>query len=403
MNQLEEAGSRSPIPVTRPDLPPLEALMPYLEEIWRSRIVTNGGPFHAELERRLADYLGVEHVALFSNATLALVTAMQALRITGEVITTPYSFVATAHALLWNGITPVFADIDPCTLNLDPARAEEAITPNTSAIMPVHVYGVPCDVDAFQKLAERYNLKLIYDAAHAFGVQRLGQGKPHSILGYGDLSIVSFHGTKVFNTFEGGAIICPDLRTKSHIDHLKNFGFVDETTVVAAGINGKMSEFNAALGLAQLQRIDSAIAERAHIDRLYREALRDVCGIKLHDLVVGGSTNHGYFPVFIGAEFPLSRDEVYRRLREQGIMARRYFHPLITEFPMYRRLASAQLPLRAARMASSTVICLPIFPGLELKDIHRIADVFVEASRKRTTMQSVVESGGRASLSCISS
>jgi dTDP-4-amino-4,6-dideoxygalactose transaminase len=398
MNQCEEAGSRLPIPVTRPDLPPLEALMPYLEEIWRSRIVTNGGPFHAELERRLADYLGVEHVALFSNATIALVTAMQALRITGKVITTPYSFVATAHALLWNGISPVFADIDPRTLNLDPARAEEAITPDTTAIMPVHVYGVPCDVDAFQKLAERYNLKLIYDAAHAFGVQRLGHGKPHSILRYGDLSIVSFHGTKVFNTFEGGAIICPDLRTKSHIDHLKNFGFVDETTVVATGINGKLSEFNAALGLVQLQRIDRAIANRAYIDRLYRDALSCVPGIRLHDLLAGGSTNHGYFPVFIEPDFPLSRDEVYSQLREKGIMARRYFYPLITDFPMYRHLASAQSPLPVAREAASTVICLPIFPGLNPEDVHRIANFFVNARRERPSNQPVVESGGRARM-----
>ncbi len=398
MNQFEEEGPSLPIPVTRPDLPPLESLLPYLEEIWKSRVVTNGGPFHAQLERRLADYLGVEHVALFSNATIALVTALQALRITGEVITTPYSFVATAHALLWNGISPVFADIDPRTLNLDPARAEEAITQDTTAIMPVHVYGVPCDVDGFQRLAERYNLRLIYDAAHAFGVQRLGHGKPHSILRYGDLSIVSFHGTKVFNTFEGGAIICPDLRTKTHIDHLKNFGFVDETTVVAAGINGKMSEFNAALGLAQLDRIDGAIAERAYLDRLYRQALGGVQGIKLHDLLAGGSTNHGYFPVFIGPEFPLSRDEVYRRLREQGVMARRYFHPLITDFPMYRRLASAQLPLPVARRAASTVICLPIFPGLKPNDIRRIADVFIQAWQEKPAVQAMVETGSRNRL-----
>jgi dTDP-4-amino-4,6-dideoxygalactose transaminase len=357
--------------------------MPYLEKIWRSRVVTNGGPFHAELEQRLADYLGVEHVALFSNATIALVTALQALRIKGEVITTPYSFVATAHALLWNGITPVFADIDPLTLNLDPARAEEAITPDTTAIMPVHVYGVPCDVDAFQKLADRYNLRLIYDAAHAFGVQRLGHGKPHSILRYGDLSIVSFHGTKVFNTFEGGAIICPDLRTKTHIDHLKNFGFVDETTVVAAGINGKMSEFNAALGLAQLQRIDCAIGERAYIDCLYREALSGIPGIRPHELLKGGSTNYGYFPVFVGPDFPLSRDDVYCRLKEEGIMARRYFYPLITEFPMYRRLASAQGSFPVASKAASAVLCLPIYPGLPYTQVQRIAKVVEQISRER--------------------
>jgi dTDP-4-amino-4,6-dideoxygalactose transaminase len=287
----------------------------------------------------------------------------------------------------------VFADIDPLTLNLDPARAEEAITPDTTAIMPVHVYGVPCDVDAFQKLADRYNLRLIYDAAHAFGVQRLGRGKPHSILRYGDLSIVSFHGTKVFNTFEGGAIICPDLRTKTHIDHLKNFGFVDETTVVAAGINGKMSEFNAALGLVQLDRIDSAIAERAYIDRLYREALSGIPGLRLHELLAGGSTNHGYFPVFVSPDFPISRDEVYCQLREEGIMARRYFHPLITDFPMYRRLASAQQPLPMARRAASEVVCLPIYPGLGTQEVERITRVFLDASTANAARLHLPERG----------
>jgi dTDP-4-amino-4,6-dideoxygalactose transaminase len=391
MNKLADSGFDAQIPVTRPDLPELGELLPYLQRIWESRVVTNGGPFHAELERRLADYLGVEHVALFSNATIALVTALQALRIKGEVITTPYSFVATAHSLLWNGLTPVFADIEPGTLNLDPVCVEQVITENTTAIMPVHVYGVPCDVDGFQSLADKYNLRLIYDAAHAFGVQRLGYGKPHSILRYGDLSILSFHGTKVFNTFEGGAIICPDARTKTHIEHLKNFGFVDETTVVAAGINGKMSEFNAALGLAQLARIDCAIGERAYIDRLYREALKDVEGIRLHDLHVGASTNHGYFPIFITPDFPVSRDEVYSQLRANGILARRYFHPLISEFPMYRRLPSAQAALLpVARTAAASVICLPIYPGLESQDIRRITALITNLSCGRSKANSAV-------------
>jgi dTDP-4-amino-4,6-dideoxygalactose transaminase len=267
--------SDPPIYVTQPYLPPLEEFIPYLEQIWASKRVTNNGPFHQQLERALCEYLGVEHLALFANGTLALVTALQALRITGEVITTPYSFVATAHSLLWNGITPVFVDIDPDTLNLDPTKIEAAITPQTTAILPVHCYGNPCDVDAIQEIADNYNLKVIYDAAHAFGVQcHCG-----SVLKHGDLSVLSFHATKVFNTFEGGAIICPDAKTKRHIDHLKNFGFVNETTVVASGINGKMSEFSAALGLLQLRHVDQVIERRREIDKMYREALKDVPGI----------------------------------------------------------------------------------------------------------------------------
>ncbi len=255
--------------VTKPTLPPLEEFVPYLQQIWDNKVLTNGGPFHEQLEQELCEYLGVEHICLFTNGTIALVTALQALRITGEVITTPYSFVATSHSLLWNGIKPVFADIDPNTLNLDPARIEAAITPQTTAIMPVHCYGHPCDVDAIQKIADNYNLKVIYDAAHAFGVQcHCG-----SVLNHGDLSVLSFHATKVFNTFEGGAIVCPDAKTKVRIDQLKNFGHVGEVTVVAPGINGKMSEFNAALGLLQLKYIDQALARRKEIDAAYRERL----------------------------------------------------------------------------------------------------------------------------------
>jgi dTDP-4-amino-4,6-dideoxygalactose transaminase len=265
-----------PIYVTQPYLPPLEEFIPYLQEIWDKKILTNAGPFHQQLEQALCDYLGVQHLALFTNGTIALVTALQALRITGEVITTPYSFVATAHSLLWNGIKPVFVDIDPNTLNLDPARIEAAITPQTTAVMPVHVYGHPCDVDGIQKIADNYNLKVIYDAAHAFGVQDQGG----SVLRHGDLSVLSFHATKVFNTFEGGAIICPDAKTKQRIDHLKNFGFVDEVTVVAPGINGKMSEVNAAFGLLQLKHVDRALARREEIDTTYRRQLAGVKGIQ---------------------------------------------------------------------------------------------------------------------------
>ncbi len=320
--------------VTQPFLPPLEEFIPYLEQIWASKILTNGGPFHQQLETALCEHLGVGHISLFTNGTVALVTALQALRVTGEVITTPYSFVATSHSLLWNGIKPVFVDIDANTLNLDPSKIEAAITPQTTAIMPVHCYGHPCDVDAIEKIADNYNLKVIYDAAHAFGVQDTGG----SILRHGDLSVLSFHATKVFNTFEGGAIISPDAKTKQRIDHLKNFGFVDEVTVVAPGINGKMSEINAALGMLQLQHIGTALAKRQRIDASYREALRNIKGIRcLHD--AGEKVaNYAYFPILVDSDYPLSRDALYQKLKDSGIHARRYFYPLISQFPMYRQL-----------------------------------------------------------------
>src|SRR5262245_4524471 len=297
--------------VTRPYLPPLEEFLPYLEKIWSSKLLTNSGPFHEQLEAALCEYLGVDHIALFANGTLALVTALQALRITGEVITTPYSFVATAHSLLWNGIKPVFVDIDPETLNLDPTRIEAAITPQTTAILPVHCYGHPCDVSEIQRIADIYNLKVIYDAAHAFGVQDAGG----SILKHGDLSVLSFHATKVFNTFEGGAIVCPDAKTKLRIDHLKNFGYVDEVTVVAPGINGKMSEFNAALGLLQLKNFDDALQKRKAIDTRYRQELTGVKGIHCLQGVSEKASNYAYFPILVRPEYPLKRDELYQKLR----------------------------------------------------------------------------------------
>ena len=362
--------------VTQPSLPPLEEFIPYLREIWDTKILTNGGPFHQKLELALCEYLGVEHIALFTNCTIGLITALQALRITGEVITTPYSFVATAHSLLWNGIKPVFADIDPHTLNLDPARIEAAITPQTTAIMPVHCYGHPCDVDAIQKIADNYNLKVIYDAAHAFGV------KCHcgSVLAHGDLSVLSFHATKVFNTFEGGAIICPDAKTKARIDQLKNFGHAGEVNVVAPGINGKMSEFNAALGLLQLQHIDKALARRKVIDLAYRERLREVRGI--HCLGDAGETqaNYAYFPILVQPGYPLSRDALNQRLRDKGIFPRRYFYPLISEFPMYRGLPSAHrdnLPVASA--AALQVLCLPIYPDLPLTAVEEITSIIAAA------------------------
>ena len=364
-----------PIYVTQPHLPPLEEFIPYLEKIWDSKVLTNGGPMHQQLERALCDYLGVEHLALFANGTVALVTALQALRITGEVITTPYSFVATAHSLLWNGIKPVFVDVDPNTLNMDPARIEAAITPHTTAIMPVHCYGHPCDVDAIQKIADIYNLKVIYDAAHAFGVR----DESGSVLNHGDLSVLSFHATKVFNTFEGGAIICPDAKTKQRIDHLKNFGFVDEITVVAPGINGKMCEFNAALGLLQLLHIDQAIARRKEIDTVYREQLASVRGI--YCLNDAGETvaNHAYFPILVEPDYPLSRDALYQKLKDQDIYARRYFYPLISDFPMYRGMPSAQRGnLSVAAAASAKVLCLPIYPALQQQEQQRVIDIIQE-------------------------
>lgn len=363
------------IQVTSPLLPPLEEFTPYLERIWASRMLTNGGAMHQQLEQALCEYLGVEHLALFANGTLALVTALQALRITGEVITTPYSFVATAHSLLWNGVKPVFVDIDPVSLNLDPLKIEAAITPSTTAIMPVHCYGMPCDVAAIDRIAETYNLRVIYDAAHAFGVRDEGG----SILRHGDLSVLSFHATKVFNTFEGGAIICPDAKTYRRIGHLKNFGFVNETTVVAPGINGKMSEVNAAFGLLQLQYIDQALARRKQIDGLYRKQLVGLDGIRCLEGMIGNS-NHAYFPILVEAEFPLGRDALYQHLREHEILARRYFYPLISDFPMYRGLPSAEpANLPVARSIAGKVICLPIHPDLANDDVYVICQLISEA------------------------
>lgn len=366
-------STTKPIYVTQPQLPPLDEFLPMLQQIWDSRVLTNSGPFHQRLEQALCEHLGVEHIALFSNATIALVTALQAMRVTGEVITTPYSFVATSHSLLWNGIKPVFVDVDPQTLNLDPARIEAAITPQTTAIMPVHCYGTPCNVAEIQRIADTYNLKVLYDAAHAFGVTDAGG----SVLNHGDMSVLSFHATKVFNTFEGGAIVCKDAKTKQRIDHLKNFGFVDEVTVVAPGINGKMSEFNAALGLLQLEHIEAALQCRAAVDARYRAALAELPGVRC----LGHGTevrrhNHAYFPILVGAPHGQSRDQLYQALRDAGVYARRYFFPLISDFPMYRNLpsaAAANLPV--ARRAAEQILCLPIYPDLSVEDQQRVIDI----------------------------
>lgn len=364
--------SDKPIYVTQPFLPPLEEFMPYLEKIWENKILTNGGPFHQELEQALCKHLGVKHIALFTNATIALITALQALRITGEVITTPFSFVATSHSLLWNGIKPVFVDVDPNTLNIDPAKIEAAITPQTTAIMPVHCYGHPCDVDAIQKIADTYNLKVIYDAAHAFGVDcHCG-----SVLNHGDLSVLSFHATKVFNTFEGGAIICPNEKTKLRIDQLKNFGHAGELSVIAPGINGKMSELNAAFGLVQLKHIDNILARRKAIDARYRENLKAVPGIHCLDGFDEKVANYAYFPILVKPEFPIERDQLNEVLKEKGIFPRRYFYPLISEFSMYRSLpSSSPSNLPCATQATKQILCLPIYPDLELEVVDGICGV----------------------------
>ena len=369
-------NDRKPITVTRPFLPPLAEYVPYLEKIWERQWLTNAGEYHQQLEAELARYLGVEHISLFANATIALVTALQALRITGEVITTPFSFVATAHSLLWNSLQPVFADIDPATLNLDPARIEAAITPRTTAILPVHVYGRPCDVEAIRAIASRYRLKVIYDAAPAFGVTWRGR----SLLRHGDLSILSFHATKAFTTAEGGAIVCPDRETKRQIDYLKNFGFADEVTVVAPGINGKMNELQAALGLLQLKHVGDAIARRRSIDTQYRAGLAGLRGIRIPTLPAESEQNYSYFPVLVQDDFPLSRDALYERLRGEDILARRYFYPLISDFPMYRDLPSAapaRLPVAAD--VARRILCLPLYPGLEPADVERVMGVLRHA------------------------
>ena len=366
------SSTEKPIYVTQPYLPPLEEFLPYLQEIWRNKVLTNGGTFHRQLEAALCEHLGVKHVALFSNGTLALITALQSLRITGEVLTTPYSFVATAHSLLWHGNKPVFVDVDPFTLNMDPSKIEAAITPQTTAIMPVHCYGNPCDVDAIQAIADRYNLRVIYDAAHAFGVEcHCG-----SVLNHGDLSVLSFHATKVFNTFEGGAIVCHDAKTKLRIDRLKNFGFVDEVTVVAPGINAKMSEINAAFGLLQLRHMGTIMSRRAEIDAAYRRGLADVPGIRCVGPAGQQVSNHSYFPVLVEPEYPMSRDALYQKLKDHGVHGRRYFYPLISDFPMYRGLPSSQrsnLPVAAA--AADRILCLPIYPALQAEEQECVIDL----------------------------
>jgi dTDP-4-amino-4,6-dideoxygalactose transaminase len=365
----DPATVSEPIFVTRPFLPPLEEFLPLLNRIWDTRILTNGGPYHKELEARLCRHLGVPQLALCNNATTALIVALRALDLSGEVITTPYSFVATSHALLWSGLEPVFVDVDPHTLNIDPAAIEAAITPRTSAILPVHCYGQPCDVEAIDDIARRHGLKVIYDAAHAFGVTHRGA----SVLNHGDLSVLSFHATKVFNTFEGGAIVCADAARKDQVDKIKNFGYDGETSVVDVGFNGKMCELNAALGLVQLGHVDRAIADRRAIDEAYREGLRGVRGIRCLGPSSDATSNYSYFPILLGPDYPVSRDTLNATLKRDAINPRRYFYPLISDFPMYRSLPSAapeRLPI--ATEAANRVLCLPIYPDLDPSVVARV-------------------------------
>jgi len=364
------------ITVTSPLLPNLDDFNEMLKQIWASKWITNNGSFHKQLEKELAVYLKVPYISLFTNGTLPLITALQALRITGEVITTPYSFVATTHALWWNGIKPVFVDIDPTTGNINPDKIEAAITPKTTAIMPVHVYGKPCDTKRIQEIADQYGLKVIYDAAHAFGVEVNGE----SILNAGDLSTLSFHATKVYNTVEGGAMVMHDEKMKKRIDYLKNFGFANETTVVGPGINSKMDEVRSAYGLLNLKQVDAAIEARHQVAIKYREVLRNVEGVTFFDDIPGVRHNYSYFPIFIDAKkYGMTRDELYFKMKEQNVLGRRYFYTIISEFSTYRGLESAKpenLP-EAHKMADS-VICLPMHHALSNDDIQRILDSIIK-------------------------
>ncbi|MDR1005494.1 MAG: DegT/DnrJ/EryC1/StrS family aminotransferase [Bacteroidales bacterium] len=359
------------ITVTSPLLPDLKEFNKYLEQIWESKWITNNGKFHHELEQKLCEYLGVKYISLFTNGTLPLITALQALDIKeGEVITTPYSFVATTHSLWWNGLEPVFVDIDSKTLNIDVTKIEQAITDKTKAIMPVHVYGTPCDTEAIKNIADKYGLKVIYDAAHAFGVKYNGE----SILNNGDISTLSFHATKTYNTIEGGALVCSDERMKQKIDYLKNFGFAGETEVVAPGINGKMDEIRAAYGLLNLKQVDKAIDKRKEVADAYRVRLKGVKGIMFMDDMPNVRHNYSYFPIFVDKDvYPMSRDELYEKMKTRNIYSRRYFYPLISEFSPYSKLSSAKkenLPI--AHKIADSVICLPLHDAITEEDIDLI-------------------------------
>ncbi len=362
--------------VTRPSLSDLNEFLELLKDIWDSKWLTNNGKYHQKLELELARYLGVKYISLFSNGTLALMTALKYLKITGEVITTPYTFVATTNSLDWNGVKPVFVDVDPIYGNLDPLKVEAAITSKTTAILPVHVYGNPIDIKKIQKIADTYNLKVIYDAAHAFGVNYKGQ----SLLNFGDLSILSFHATKIFSTVEGGAIISHDKETKKQIDYLKNFGFSNETTSLAPGINGKMNEIQAAFGLLQLKDVKENIRKCKKISEIYNKAFQNVKGIRIFNENPDIDSNYSYYPIFLDQDkYGKSRDDLYRHLKFHNIYARRYFYPLVTEFDMYSSLLSAQPSnLSNAHIIANRVICLPLYPDLRLEIVKKIIQVIIE-------------------------
>ncbi len=380
---MESTNKKPNITVTSPLLPDLNEFEVLLEKIWESKWITNAGQFHEQLERELARYLGVEYLSLFTNGTLPLITALQALGVRdGEVITTPFSFVATTHAIWWNGLTPVFVDIDPISCNIDPACIEEAITPRTKAIIPVHVYGIPCDTAAIDDIAKRHGLKVIYDAAHAFGVKVNGR----SILEAGDISTLSFHATKVYNTIEGGAIVCHSREMKKKIDYLKNFGFEDEVTVVGPGINGKMDEMRSAYGLLNLRQVDNAIELRHNIALKYRKELGCLKGIRMIDDVIGVKHNYSYFPIFVDTDkLGCSRDELYFAMKKKGVFGRRYFYPLISSFETYSALSSSSPSnLPVATKIAKQVICLPMHPYLTDKEIVAIIDCIKGSVGKST-------------------
>ena len=366
----------SHITVTSPLLPNLDELNKLMQDIWNRKWITNMGHYHELLEAELAKYLGVEYISLFTNGTLPLITALQALGLTkGEVITTPYSFVATSHSIWWNQLTPVFVDIEEETCGMDPAKIEAAITENTVAIMPVHCYGKPCKTKEIDAIAKKHGLKVIYDAAHAFGVRVNGD----SILNAGDISTLSFHATKVYNTIEGGALVCHSAEMKHQIDNLKNFGFRGEVTVEAPGINGKMDEVRAAYGLLNLKQVDAAIEARQKVANAYREALKDVKGIRFFDDMPGVKHNYSYFPIFINeAEYGMTRDELYEKMKAENVYGRRYFYPLITAFEPYKdypTAAASNLPI--ATKVADQVICLPMHHVLTDDDLMRIIDVIL--------------------------
>lgn len=373
MQKIDQIEKITMIPVTKPYLPPLEEFSEYLENIWKSEIITNNGPYHQQLEAELCEKLGVEYISLFNNGTIALITALKALDIQGEVITTPFSFVATAHSLVWNGIEPVFCDIEKNGFNIDAQKIESLITENTTAIMPVHCYGKPCDVDKIHEIAERHGLKVVYDAAHAFAVSK----GDRSVLNFGDLSVLSFHATKVFNTFEGGAVICHSKEMKAKIDSLKNFGIEDEVTVNNVGINGKLSEINSAFGLLQLKYFEECIERRKAVYEFYNDALNEVAGLEL-PIGLHDRGNYSYYPLRVLPGFPLTRDELYTKLKSKGILSRRYFYPLISDMPMYKDYESAQeKKLPNAHEISNQVLCLPIYPTLRKEELSTIVSEII--------------------------